>query len=219
MFYHAESGAAPPLTLWGRLRGRRESDRRAFDLSACRESRVIFLLRDPLDQVVSNYHEMVTRQRRFKGTLSSFIRDARVGVDRIIAFSDYLYQQSQLLPVTPLWIQYEDMHRIPEGTLRRVCEFSGSAVVDAHICESVRFASRAHMQKLEADGALMRPMDDRALADFRVRKVRRGVVGGHRDELDEQDIAFIDGKIRTELPPFFHERPVSWLSRRGQPGT
>jgi hypothetical protein len=123
------------------------------------------------------------------------------------------------LPLTPLWVQHEDMHRNPEGTLRRVCEFSGSAVVDAHIRESERFASRVNMQKLEADGALMRPMDDRALADCRVRKVRRGVVGGHRDELDEQDITFIDEKIRVELPPFFHEHPVSWLSRRGQPGT
>jgi len=213
IFYHARSEACPAPTLWDRVRGRGESKALPFDLSVCDGSRAIFLLRDPRDVVVSNYHEMATRQGRFKGSLSAFVRDSRVGIDHIIGFSNFVYEQSQRSPLTCLLVQYEEMHRNPEQTLRRVCEFSQSVVVDDHIRESVRFASLENMQKLEAAGALIRPLDDRAFVDARFRKVRRGVVGGHRDELDEQDIAFIDEKVRIALPPFFHEPHVSWLSR------
>ena len=207
IFFHAASDTPAPRTFWSRLCGAPPAY--PLNLSACDGSRVIFLVRDPRDVVVSNYYEVAKRQRRFRGTLSAFVRDRWFGIDRLIHFCNAIHEYSQRTGGC-LFVSYEELGVRPEIVVRRICEFSGAAIVDDLLRESVRYASFENMKVLEQENRLVRGADARAGGNSQVQKVRKGKAGGYVDELSPDDVAFIDRKLRTELAAFFHASPFAW---------
>ena len=208
IFYHAKSDERPLCTLWNRLR--RVKPVYPLDLSTCDGSKVIFLVRDPRDVVVSNYFEVAKRQKRFTGSLSAFIRDPWFGVDRVIHFCNHIHKHSRRTGAC-LFVVYENMLVQPELTVRNVCEFSDAVIVNELLRESVRFASLENMKVLEQENALVRQVDGRTNKDSQFRKARKGKAGGYVDELSTEDVAFLDRKLRAGLVAFFHEKPFEWV--------
>ena len=52
------------------------------------DKRVVLLIRDPRDTVVSAYHQETKRvDQKYPGSISDFIRDPRMGIERIIEFN------------------------------------------------------------------------------------------------------------------------------------
>ncbi len=152
------------------------------------------MLRDPLDVVVSHYHHYV-RKGKWKGDLSSFIRDPFWGFERLIAFNlGWLRAQDQFKDFATT--RYEDLRRNTETELTRVvsflrCRISGPQALSKVVAEQT-FEQMRHREKsgeLHARyGKIFSPgsENDNEMA------VRRGIIGGYAEEMTAADQEFCE---------------------------
>ena len=169
-----------------------------------RGKRVVLLVRDPRDVVVSMYFERSRRERAYDGTLSAFLHERRGSLDTILAYYN-VWAASRGIPSELLIVRYEDLRRETERELRRLLEFLGVKGVAAEtVGDAVRFASFESMREMESAGSLgsgrLRPRDPNDPESF---KTRRGKVGGFVDYLTPEEIADVERRIRTGLDPGF----------------
>ncbi len=169
-----------------------------------RGKRVVFLVRDPRDVVVSMYFERSRRERAYAGTLSSFLHERRGSLDTILAYYS-VWARSRALPSGLLIVRYEDLRRDTERELERLLAFLGVRdVAEATVRDAVRFASFESMREMESSGSLesgrLRPRDPNDPESF---KTRRGKVGGFVDYLTPDEIADVERRIRSGLDPSF----------------
>ena len=180
------------------------------------DKRVIFLVRDPRDVIVSSYFEMNKRgelfgenpyedhQPVFKGELSEFIDQSRGGFDTILRYYN-IWAANRHIPEGFLLVRYEDLKRDPAHELRNVLDFLGlQSVAEAVIQEAVRYASFENMRKMEKDGNfqsdVLKPAEK---SDEDSYKTRKGKVGGYTDYLTEDEIQRMNTKLQDELSAFF----------------
>lgn len=167
----------------------------------------ICLVRDPRDVVVSFGHHRRHRSKQpTAGPASASAPDttdhsllcgvASISdrVNRLRAIAD-AHDRGHLF-------RYEDFHADPARELARLLRALGNDVPDAHIEAAVRFATFDNLQRQEAAGFFrsdnLRPGD---AAQFNSFKVRRGKVGGHRDEMTAEQVAVFDRQIDAVLDP------------------
>lgn len=196
------------------------ADELARDKSRFRSKKVIFLVRDPRDVIVSSYFEMKNRgemfgenpyeDRRpiFDGTLEAFIHRPQGGFDTILTYYN-LWAQNRETPRGFLLVRYEDIKADPEGELRRVINFLGlSQVSDETIAEAVRYAAFENMRKMEARGqfesSILRPANENNPESY---KTRKGKIKGYLDYLSAEQIAVLNTAMRENLSDFFGYRP------------
>jgi alcohol sulfotransferase len=179
------------------------------------EKTVIGLVRDPRDAAVSRYyherHRFQSRQGRpltpaDDRPLVDFLRDGAHGVkfyvdsiNRLKPFADG-HRDFHLFT-------YESFKRDPAGELARLLAAAGTPLPAAAITAAVDFAAFDKMQKREADGFYqtkkLRPGDPAEPNSF---KVRRGKVGGYKDELAADDAAMLDRLVDEQLVQGFGYR-------------
>jgi hypothetical protein len=168
-----------------------------------RTKKIVFLARDVRDTLTSSYFHATRRIKVFSGTPSEFARSEKFGVDKLITFLN-IWAAGRAVPRDFLLVRYEDLKRDTAGELRRLLEFLGVAPTAEEVRAAVEAASLDNMRKLERAGAVnspaMRPAD---ATDANSYKVRKGVVGGHAELFNAEDIAFLNEKIARELDPFF----------------
>jgi hypothetical protein len=172
--------------------------------SRYRRQRVVFLVRDPRDVVVSMYFQRTQRERVDVGTMADFI-EARVGSLNTILEYYNIWASRRSQPRDFLLIRYEDLQQGPTVEMRRLLDFVGlHDVSDAHIAEAVEFSSFDNMRAMEMQGELrsgrLRPRDRSDTESF---KTRRGVIGGYVDYLEPAQIESIERRIAGQLDPFF----------------
>lgn len=163
-----------------------------------RYARKLALFRDPRDTVVSGYHQVTARLGIYRDTMSAFIRDPGHGIDRTIGFNLRLAElcagRADCMMLT-----YEQMLADPPGVLERVAAFAGHAIERS---TAIRVAADNNFELMQArekagefqkrfKAALHAPKSPSPQA----LKVRRGVVGGYRDELSAEDIAYVDAAV------------------------
>lgn len=166
---------------------------------------VLLLVRDPRDVVVSHYFQLSRRKGRppAMGDLDTFIRGP-LGIDRVIEFMNgWAAQQS--VPRRFATVTYEEMHADSRGVLRRCVEVFGIPGVSEHaLDQAVEQGAFEQMRAMEIANALddqrLQPRDP---ADPDSYKVRRGRIGGHREDLTPDQITFLDERIREHLSPVF----------------
>ena len=157
-----------------------------------REKRVVLLVRDPRDVMVSCFFQATKRDMIYDGSLSEFIRSPQHGAWSYIEFLK-AWDRNRAIPREFMVMRYEDMHANPEGHLNCVLSFLGCTQVNsAAIQEAVSYACFTNMQKLEASGQHPSRLTPGTLNDMESFKVRRGKVGGYRDYLNTEDCAFLD---------------------------
>jgi hypothetical protein len=165
------------------------------DKSKYRRKRVMFLHRDPRDVVVSCYFQATHRKKLYVGSISDFIRDPHFGVRKILTFYDH-WEQSQDVPKAFHLVQYADLHEQPEATLGAALRFLGEDVDDDAVASAIEFASFDAMKKMEASRYFKsRKLQPSNEADPESFKARKGVVGGYREYLDEEDCKFVEEQI------------------------
>ncbi len=169
-----------------------------------RDTRVVFLARDPRDLVVSSYFQMTRREGRYHRDLSSFLQCSRGSVATIIEFFN-IWAREAAVPREFLLLRYEDLHEDPVAALARLLAFAGVDDVAPTVLEhAVDFGRFENMRRLEERDALgsgrLRPGDP---ADPESFKTRRGVVGGYRTYLSESQITWLDRRIADELDPVY----------------
>jgi len=183
---------------WKTPRGLERSKRRY------RDKKVVLLVRDPRDVVVSMYFERTRRERAYSGTLSEFLRARRGSLDTILGYYN-VWARAAAEPRGLCLVRYEDLQTDTAGELERVLRFAGLAsVVPAFLEDAVRFGSFESMRELESSDALgsgrLRARDP---SDVESYKTRRGKVGGYVDYLTLPEIAWMEQRIRAELDPLF----------------
>ena len=143
--------------------------------------RVLYLLRDGRDVMVSYFHhtQALNQARSFERMI-----EAGEGLFPCRWHEHVAVWQANPYRAQIMQIRYEDMMESPVAQLRRFCAFFGVERDEQHLEECVRRASFENMRIKEAkDGVGIRAWPkDRAF-------VRRGVVGSHKDEMPAQLLA------------------------------
>lgn len=152
--------------------------------------RMIYIDRDPRDVMVSLYHQVTGRFAdyfEYQGNLSDFIRDDYFGAE---VLNKFRAMWSEILVQRPfLHLSYEQMHRDPVAVLDRVMNYLGYEIPIERIWSAVDAGHIDNMRAVEMEGNFPKPW-------LRPRqghtKVRKGKVGGYREEMKGSDIAYLD---------------------------
>jgi hypothetical protein len=177
------------------------------DKSRYRNKKIIFLVRDPRDTVVSGYFQSVKRIRAFDGTISDFIRDERHGIKKILTFH-HIWFNNKHHPEGFHTVKYEDMHEDCLDVLKKVTDFMQLRnISQEQLKESTEFARFDNMQKLEREGYFEKqygfPLSPSDKNDKESFKVRKGKVGGYVDYLNEEDIHYCNKCLLDMGTPFY----------------
>lgn len=183
----------------GSPQGATPAEIEADDKRRYRRLRVVLLVRDPRDVVVSLYFQKSRRRMgevAFPKTIEEFVHGSRGGIDSVIAYHRNWARRSGV-PKDLLVVRYEDLHEAPERELRRVLDFMGmvdvSGEVVAAAVDSARFE---RMRALEQSGTFtaeeLQPGDR---ADPESYKTRRGRIGTYPEYLGPEDVDVVDAKV------------------------
>ena len=171
----------------------------SFNASKYSKKRVVFLLRDPRDVLVSSWYHLRYRERIYPKDLSAFIRDELVGIHKVVAFMNMWIENSHV-PDGFFLMTYEALHSDPLSSSRELLEFIGVPVELEFLQKALEESSFEKMKRMESRGTLKEPwMQPGAKELERSMKIRKGKVGGFHDELSDQDIEFLDRVIHEEL--------------------
>lgn len=186
--------------------GSRAINNRFTDIRLLANKKVFFLVRDPRDIAVSYYFQLSKRESKTRQSISDFIKDKDAGIDSIIKFFNYIYNNRGVYGKFYL-SSYENLKNNTFDEMLKIISFFDEVIDEPALRSSIEFASFENMKKMESDGAFgsqrLRPADTSDPESF---KVRRGKVGGYRDYLNDEDIAFLHEKIQSLNPIFNYQR-------------
>jgi len=172
------------------------------DKSAYKGKKVVFLVREPKDLLVSSYFSAANRKRTFDGSISDFIRSDQYGIHKVIAFYKS-WADNQTVPEAFLLLRYEDMQAKPEASLDSVLRFMGVENMPQEIiAEAVQFGRFENMREMERSGSYNWRLSSPNLNDEEAYKVRKGKVGGYVDYLSAEDVEYISQAIAEARIPF-----------------
>ena len=183
------------------------------------DKRVIFMVRQPQDVVVSEYFNWKHRMRPGKMYLNDFPeKDEEVGLfdfmmrpcglDRVLDLLDaWAKEMPQVKDLVV--VRYEDLRADTAAEFRRVIEFLGGPDAEELIRESVEHASLENMRQMEQNaswlsGGRMKPTDKSNPQSY---KVRRAKVGGYRDYFEDDEAKRIDEATDARLAPVWGYTP------------
>lgn len=166
------------------------------DKSPYQRTKVILLVRDIKDTIVSCYFQATRRVLCFDGNISEFVRSGQYGVRKILTFYN-IWFTNQDVPKAFMAVRYEDMYKAPHEVLKRVLSFMDlNEIHDDTIHNAVEYANFRAMKRMEEKGYFKAPiLRPKNVDDPESYKVRRGKVGGFSDYLSENDIAYVDGVV------------------------
>jgi hypothetical protein len=166
--------------------------------------KLLLLVRDPRDVVVSYFFHLSKREMRqdIPESIAGLARHPRLGLPAMVHRLNAWYREWGCNENLKL-VRYEDFHEDCESQFASVLRFLGIVEIDrGRLRESVRRSSFANMQSAESSnryGITFSVVDSE---DPDSRKVRRGKVGGYRDYFKEEDLRFAEGALRDLHPVF-----------------
>jgi hypothetical protein len=111
--------------------------------------RVILLVRDPRDALVSYYHYLRQRGNIPEyWTLSSFIRNPKYGVKAWLAHTDSWYSTLKQGQIVQIFL-YEDFLKKPKEELARFVDLLGLTLDDADVEKAIALSSKEKMKQSE----------------------------------------------------------------------
>ncbi|MGB3767128.1 MAG: sulfotransferase domain-containing protein [Phormidesmis sp.] len=166
------------------------------------QQKVIVLVRDPRDALVSRYH-----QHKDKLGFDSLDRYAceSSDLDAYIQFyNDWQTHQAEASGF--LMVRYEDMKASTLQTVQRVVDFLALPLTSDELEQAIAYASFKNMRKMEVTGSdqvRAGVMATRDVSNPESFKVRKGAIGGYRAELSDESVAFVDQAVLTRLNPIY----------------
>lgn len=225
-FHRQNPGAAKVLFTHGHELRRRLQDPRWRRRLA--STRIVFLVRNPIDVAVSEYFQSTRRASERKRELLGvdrdesmlhFVLESNVGLPATIEYlNEWVPVLEQLEGV--MVVRYEDMRARPQETLESLVRFLGAPFSREEIREAVDFGSFENLKKLEKEDFFRnKRLQARDPDDPESFKVRRGKVGGYVDYFSEEDVARQEALVRDRLSPFYGyggPAPGSRAAARGE---
>lgn len=183
-YYHANSGH----------RKRLKYEQLGVKPTQYAKHKVILMIRDPRDVVVSGYFQATKREKIYSRDISHFIRDSRHGIEKIIRYNNLWLGAAENMQ-NILVVRYEDCHVDAAKQLKRIVQLLGrDNLSDDTIDAAVEFAKFENMRRREAQGAFEEQYGAALTAtestDPESYKTRRGKVGGFADYLSQSDVDF-----------------------------
>jgi hypothetical protein len=167
-----------------------------FNERLYRDKKVVFVIRDIRDTLVSSFFQESKRNKVYVGNIKEFLRDDYLGIKKIISFYNIWFRNKDI-PKDFLLLRYEEMRNNPAAALEILVRFIGVSDIDpTKIAAAVDFASFDNMKKMESESRFKDSMlKVGQVGDGEAAKVRKGKIGGYREYLDEEDLKFIDQAI------------------------
>lgn len=161
-----------------------------------KRARVLFMIRDPMDTVVSSWFQASYRSRVYDGDLASFIRDSRFGLRKIMLFHLMWLETRHRFRAFSV-LRYESLQEEPFAAFHRTALFlTGRDLPDHIITQAVEAGRFEAMRRLETSGAgaefLGVALTPRVQGAPETYKTRRGVIGGWRNYLTGADAAYAE---------------------------
>lgn len=172
-----------------------------------KNKKVVFLIRDPRDVIVSYFHQKTKREDNEYASMeiSDFIKDEKHGIPYLI---DYMNRWSAWLEKGNardyIVVRYEDMREDTEREISRIMSFFKIKVNKDQIKKAVDFASFDNMKKMEKENRFnSKALQKGKGEDVNSFKTRKGKVGGYKEELSSDDVIYIESYISDNLSDFF----------------
>lgn len=189
------------------------------------EKKVILLVRDPRDVVVSSYFEkskrigfydlkgyksnpymkdLIARVKLYEGSIARYIYEPVGSLATIINFYN-IWAENRHVPQEFLLVRYEDLVRNTDRELQQVLKFIGlDYVSNETINKVVKRTCFTKMQTMERHNSFgssrLKPADP---GDRESYKVRKGKIGGYADYLAPQEIKYCNEMIAAHLSPLY----------------
>lgn len=183
--------------------------------------KVILLVRDPRDVVVSQFFQYKYRIRDAKKKLYShlhnkkdltileFTLDKQHGLPPIIEFLNNWHRELPNIKDSMV-IRYEDIRKSPEKSLASILEFIGTPGTTEDIEQAVAYAEFHNLQKLEKQQSFT-SSSRRMMAGDKSNpdsyKVRRAKVGGYTDYFNKDELEQIEKLLNENLTATFGYNP------------
>lgn len=184
---------------------------------AYRGRKIVLLVRDPRDVVVSQFFQWKHRVRPMKKALLSSLQDGDdVGIFDFVTHPDHGIPRnmrflagwrdglSQLDDV--LLVRYEDLRADTVTELEKILRFLGAECSREELEDAVSFASFESMRRREQQQSGLTARQALAARDKDnpdTYKARRGKIGGFVDYFDQAQMAVIYELLDPELMAFF----------------
>ncbi len=172
-----------------------------------RYRRIILLVRDPRDAVVSKYMGNIKwfpKEVNKEGEQPSlFDYYQNEGLKYFLSFyNEWNQHQNETLGF--LLVRYEDLKENTPREVNRIIKFLGLEIPDKIISKAIEYASFDNMRKMEVKGeSKISVLNRRNLQDSESYKTRKGKVGGFKEYLSIEEIALVEKEINDHLDPFF----------------
>lgn len=172
-----------------------------FNKEKYKNKKIIFLIRDPRDVLVSSWYHLKFRENIYRKELSDFIREELTGVEKVCKFFNTWYENRNSVKDFIL-LTYEGLHQNTHEVLSQMLEFIGFEPTGETIKQAVDAASFDKMKKMETKGNLKEPWMKPGYKKINNSlKIRKGKKGGYKEEFNQEDIQYLNKKIKQHLHP------------------
>ncbi len=186
-------------------------------------SKVILLVRNPLDVAVSQFFQWKYRMRAAKKALNKypahgsdidvfdFVMAADSGLAAVIDYLNLWAKEAHRIDDL-LIVRYEDLRSHTGATLNAIVNFIGTPGSRQQIEDAVSFASVENMRQMEQkrtfwlSGSRMLAKDKN---DPNTYKVRKAKVGGYKDYFDDTQLQTLHKIVADRLHPMFNYGPAA----------
>ena len=160
-----------------------------------RRGKVLFLVRDPRDVVVSHFHQVTKRAKNpfVFNSISDFVKDDILGFKRIIQYYNLWFFQKDI-PKDFLLVKYENLLNQGVDTLTEINKFFNIDITKDKIEKIYSESSANKMRNKEIENKLEGFKDFGKDRDKL--KVRNAKSGGFINELSEDDILFCNKEMK-----------------------
>jgi hypothetical protein len=177
------------------------NDSRVANPKIWRNGRVVLLVRDVKDTLVSSYFHARYRDKTFDGPISAFVRNPATGVEKILIAMNR-WHSNLAITKTHLIQTYESLHDNAADKLIEVLQFAGFADIDDSAVEkAVEFARADNLRELEK-GNFFNSERLGSYASANSAKVRSASIGDYANHLSLEDVAYIEVVERRLGNPF-----------------
>jgi hypothetical protein len=181
-----------------------------IDRRQLRRKKLVFLVRDPRDVIVSLYAHRVHRSRNWEGPIARFVAGEEGGFATTLRYyrdwNEFLKEHGKALV-----LRYEDLHGDPAGSFERLLRYLGQPVDKAALDATVAETQFAELQKMESEAQfrstrLNAKAQGKEQGNPQALKVRRGRVGGFAEDLDAETASEVGAMMDNELQGAFGYR-------------
>ncbi|MGB3297256.1 MAG: sulfotransferase domain-containing protein [Phormidesmis sp.] len=170
------------------------------------QQKVILLVRDPRDAIVSRYHQHKDELNKKLGvnSLDEYVCQGDDLAAYIQFYNDWQTHRHSAKDL--LVVRYEDMKSNTFESIQRAANFLELSLTPAEISEAIDYASFQNMRKMELKGGdqvRTKVMSARDVSDPDSFKVRKGAIGGYKTELSPESVAFVNAAVLAQLNPIY----------------